>query len=67
MAQQVQINLSDGLEAKVLEEWGSVIAWKDWIKTATRKEWQDKKITNLHLAAAQQIALDATAINNTPD
>lgn len=32
----MSINISDGLNAKIAEQWGSQAAWKDWVKTTTR-------------------------------
>lgn len=67
MAQQVQFNISDALEAKIVERWVDIATWKDWVKTTTRKEWQDTKVKNLHLAAASKLATDVAVIEAIPD
>lgn len=67
MAQQVNFNIGDNLEIKILERWVDIAAWKDWVKVATRKEWQDRKVRDIHITAATQIAESVAIVEATPD
>ena len=41
---QMQITISDGLAAKIVEHWGDNQAYKDWIKAQTREVLKEAQI-----------------------
>ena len=49
----VNVNLSDALNTKILTRWGTIAAWKQWVK--------DKSKLEIAEAEARQIDADAEA------
>ncbi len=40
----LNITISDGLAAKIVEHWGGNQQWKDWVKAQTREVLKDAQI-----------------------
>ena len=57
MAVQISRNISDGLNAKMLAEWGTEAAWWQWVKDRTRDHLVNSELRAA--AAASEAALEA--------
>lgn len=50
------ITLSDALNAKVIARWGSVLAWKQWVRAATKADIYNAAVNAAQVQARALVA-----------
>jgi hypothetical protein len=64
----VSINISDGLEGKIVARWGTVLAWKQWVKEKTRGELLASDVRQMKAdAEALKLAAERMTISDYAD